>query len=428
MSRREPERPGLRINLADPGRGPAPLRPRRSAGIYLRSLALVALIAATGFGLFVARGPIGSAVVVAGDGIGDAAAASVDVWRDWSRSLQDMADEIQAATATTTAPPLDPALSKSVLIVIGSDRSDAAFALLARSPADAVRLYMLPQPLLMLAPGYGDFTLAEILEFGGPGLVELSIANEMGIRVDEVLQLPGGLAAMAEELVVDVPVGLFVEESGGGRRLIAAGRQRLSMDLVTSLVTRPGDGDQFDWLRRQAAVWNGALQAIAGDGGAADRLVAGVGADPEIPEMLRSLAAAPEVDTPPIDRVAVSATRDVLRVAGNAFVIEELGHLLLRAGVRPRVEVLNGTGVAGVTAPVAAELVQAGFFVMRTGNAAAFDYETTRVVAQGAPSETVAREAAELIGAGEITVELQAPSGVVDVSIIVGTDMSTREG
>ena len=71
----------------------------------------------------------------------------------------------------------------------------------------------------------------------------------------------------------------------------------------------------------------------------------------------------------PEDPVAVSATRDAFTFSGKAFIIEEMAHLLLRGGDRPRVEVLNGTGVAGSTAPVAATLVRGGFRVIRTGNA-----------------------------------------------------------
>ena len=83
-------------------------------------------------------------------------------------------------------------------------------------------------------------------------LVALAVANQMGLRIDDVAAVPsGGLLVLGDDLVVDVPVELFVAESDGSRRLIVAGRQRLSDDLVELLLTEPGTGDQFDWLRRQ---------------------------------------------------------------------------------------------------------------------------------------------------------------------------------
>ncbi len=55
--------------------------------------------------------------------------------------------------------------------------------------------------------------------------------------------------------------------------------------------------------------------------------------------------------------------------------------MLLRAGERPRVEVLNGNGRIGATRVVAEAVVRRGFRVVRTDNADRFDYATTLVIA-----------------------------------------------
>ena len=58
----------------------------------------------------------------------------------------------------------------------------------------------------------------------------------------------------------------------------------------------------------------------------------------------------------------------------------------------------------------------------------AFDYEQTLVIAQGDQAEAAAREIVELLGRGLLFLEVRAPSGVVNVSIIVGQDIPSGEG
>lgn len=97
-------------------------------------------------------------------------------------------------------------------------------------------------------------------------------------------------------------------------------------------------------------------------------------------------------------------------------------------GGRPRLEVLNGNGVPGTTDSVIGDLVRAGFFVIKTGNADRFDYPVSQVIAQGSDAEGAAQRAREVLGFGEVFLEGTAPSLVVDVSIIVGTDIPAGEG
>ena len=291
---------------------------------------------------------------------------------------------------------------------------------------------MIPQTLLVQVPGFGEFSMAESLEFGGPGLARLAVANEMGIRIDDLVAVAGGgLTALAEDLVVDVPVELFVEEPDGSRRLIASGTQRLSIDLVELLLVEQGIGDQFDWLRRQEAVWEGIGASVVEDPGAAIRLMAS-GTDPTgAAALLTAIAADPLIGTPPLDRVAMGGSRDALVLATDridGYLDERLGHLSLREGRRPRVEILNGNGTAGSSLPVAEAVIVEGFYVFRSGNADRFDYSTSQVIAQGEDAVEAAREVGAILGVTDLLLEAHAPSGVVDVSIIVGADLARREG
>jgi len=276
MAPEEPRPDRREINLADPGAAPPPPRSLRWV-VVLLAVVLVAGLAAGGFLL---RRPITGGLRVAGGWAGDAAGTVWDLWSDWGTSLQDRAAAIPEPPPPTTVPPVVPVDSRSVLLTVGDGIGASAFALLVQPPVGDRELVMIPQTLLVQVPGLGEFSMAESLAFGGPDLARLAVANEMGIRIDDLVAVPGGgLTVLAEDLVVDVPVELFVEEPDGSRRLIASGTQRLSIDLVELLLVEQGTGDQFDWLRRQEAVWEGIGAFVAEDPRAAVRLMAS-GADP----------------------------------------------------------------------------------------------------------------------------------------------------
>ena len=344
--------------------------------------------------------------------------------------MQQRAAAIPAASAPMPELESDPAGSGAVLIAVGDGGSGAAFALAVRPPGGEPYLVMIPSTLLVHVPGFGEFSMAEALGFGGPELASLALANEMGVRIDDLVAVPAGhLTARGNTLVVAVPVELFVIGADGSRRLIPPGRQELAMDLVEMLLLEQGEGDQFDWLRRQEAVWRGMMTP----GEAGDTPLSGMvprGAPPETVALMAEMAGQTLIVTPPVDRVAIGGGRDGLMLSRSrveAFLDERLGHLALREGRRPRVEILNGNGVARSGVAVAATLIAEGFHVVRSANADRFDYGQSRVFAQGDAAVAAALEAADLLGIVAVLLEVRAPSAVVDVSIIVGTDLAYRE-
>jgi hypothetical protein len=416
-------RHGRGVNLVDPGQGP-----RRSRD-YVKAGPMGAIMVVVAVGLWAAWGPIASGASRAGAWVEDAAGA----WAGWSGSLQDIADDEPAPTTVPVA--IEPLReSQSLLLVVG-DGAAAGFALVAVPPSGEPRVVMFPSTLLVLVPGLGEFTLTEALGFGGAGLVSLAIANQMGLRIDAVAAFdPGDLeTVVGEPIVVDVPVALLIEEPNGERRLIAEGRQRLGPDFVEQLLTRQGTGDQFDLLQRQEAAWEALIVAVAEIPGLADRIAAASDDSATAAEALRLLASTdtPDIGAPPVDRVSLGAEEEAFILASgsaSAYIIDVLDHLLLVVGPRPRVEVLNGNGIPGSTDAVTGDLVRAGFFVIKTGNADRFDYPTTEVIAQGTDAEAAARRAVEVLGMGEALLEATASSAVVDVSIIIGTDIPAGEG
>lgn len=366
--------------------------------------------------------------------LGEAAGVVADTVGAWSTRLRRLAE---AEPSTEVGLRSREGESAAVLVTLGAEEGEAAFALLVADPGGASSLVLLPQDLLVAVPGFGEFRLVDALLFQGPDLVALAITNQFGIRIDAVAALPAGSVAsgLLQPVGVDLPVPLFQEDATGAMtRTLPAGSSEIVPQLVETLLVTRGAGDLFEWMQRQGAAWRGVLDAVSAEPRIADRITAESGpGGPAAADLLVTIAGDEEriVATVPVSRAdsasgipSLVPTRDQI----DDFIRTGLDHLLLRPAGRPRVEVLNGNGRIGATAPVTEVLVRAGFRVVRTDNADTFDYRQTLVVAQGDHAELAAREVIELLGRGLLFLEVQAPSGVVDVSIIVGHDIPSGEG
>ena len=367
--------------------------------------------------------------------------AAAVVWRaevadtvsGWATRLRDLAEaepETEADLRSLSGE------SRSVLVTLGDEEGAVAFVLFVSDPDGPPVALVLPQDLLAAVPGYGEFRLVDAFTFGGPDLVALSLANEFGVRVDSVAGLPPGSISggLLGPVAVDLSVPLFVEsEDGSVDRVLPAGAAEIAPDLVESLLVVAGAGDQFEWIQRQGSAWRSVLAAIAEAPTVADRIVSlgtgGAGAA----DLMVTVAGSEDaiLATIPVSSAESVTGADALIPSpdqADDFVRTRFDHLLLRPEGRPRIEVLNGNGQIGATADVAAILVRAGYRIVRTDNADDFDYADTLVIAQGDRNEPIARDVLDLIGRGLLFLEVRAPSGVVDVSIIVGQDIPSGEG
>ncbi len=357
----------------------------------------------------------------------------VDRWRSWTTTLQGRAE---AAPGVRLDEQRELEVTASLLVIVADDAGAArSVALLTRPEGGDGLVVLAPADLFELLPGYGEFTLGEASIFEGPGLVATVLSNALGVRIDDTVYLrPGGLAgALVGPVEVSLPAPLVVETGSGREQLIAdAGPGVYEATVVESLLVSRGSGDGLDWLERQAAVWGAVLEAAASDPSVTDRLASSA-ADPEAAVgVIASVAASsPQVTLMPVDRAVGAGETDGFTVdvaASDAFVASRLSHLALVDGERARVEVLNGNGRVLATRPVADVLISAGFRVVLTDNAERFDIPETLVIAQGRENRPAAERALAALGVGSLQLELSSPSGVVDVSIIVGLDVPAGEG
>jgi LytR cell envelope-related transcriptional attenuator len=120
-----------------------------------------------------------------------------------------------------------------------------------------------------------------------------------------------------------------------------------------------------------------------------------------------------------------------LYAVGVVVLVLALAYPLLHRGARQepvtvdlsfdiRVMVLNGCGAEGVAEDVAATLRDAGFDIVGTGNADAFDYDRTLVVDRCGSSEKALKVGKTLDCRLVLTQRVNAPSS--DVVVVIGSD------
>jgi hypothetical protein len=366
------------------------------------------------------------AIVVAGPD------ETVDTVLGWTDRLQSVAaDAPEQDLAARRAAPGE----GSLLIVVTDDNgAGAAFGILTRSGDGPLTLAVVPSTLYDLLPGFGEFPLSDATVFEDEDLAVMTLENTLGIQIDAVAVVPA--EAFGEVLdgsvTVDLPNQLVVEREDGVVAVVASeGVAGRSPEQLADIFTLQGSSDSLEWLERQAAAWEGLVVQVASDAQTLDRFTALAGSGSAVAEgLLVAEGEGLEVTLIPVsttgagDDQGFTASQTDIR----SFVDRWMPHLATSTDLRPRVELLNGNGRVGTTRSVANVLIDQGYHVVRTDNAESFTFETTVVVAQGRENADPARRAVTLLGVGDLQLELRAPSGVVDLSIIVGQDIPSGEG
>ncbi len=293
-----------------------------------------------------------------------------------------------------------------VLQVVGT--SDPLIALVGtrrgeRRPA----FFTVPFDLTLTVPGQGEATAGEVAQLDGE-TVRVAVSNTFGAWAERyaVADLDV-LAAMIDregELRVQVP-GFYATPAGD----LGPGASRLSGEQVAALLRVPDEGGEARWASVVQALLRRPLRLGEGD------LIQTDGVD-GVRRVLRGARGA-SIATFPTTSVAGSITvpsqpdldRQIARVFGFASPVPVI--------------VQNGVGVAGLGEDVATVLLPLGFRVVVSQNAEPFGYERTRVVANGDAAIADARVVRRALGVGRLGVS-QVPSGIGDITIIVGEDFT----
>lgn len=260
-----------------------------------------------------------------------------------------------------------------------------------------------PTHTVVSIPGHGLGTVADAARTGDAELVSTTVQNVLRVAVDTAVATTTADLRRLVDQVGGIDVG---SEHFGGRQ------------ATGYLLGGEQESAELRFLRWQEVV-AGLLVALENQ-----------------PEALRGIV--PEAALPMFTAVA-SANTDVLELpvldvgAGLArpeadsieALVAERFVVSAQSGQEVRLVVLNGNGIPGIGEAVTRALVPAGFRLVSSQNAPTFDVKFTTIVASTEEFLDEARLARELLGVGQVYLGEQ-PTGVADVSVVIGRDFGGR--
>ncbi len=313
-----------------------------------------------------------------------------------------------ATQGPPTAPgPVDAGPSELAALVIRG-ATVPFVAVVGAGPSRAPAVVALPPALTFTAPGQGEASATDVAGFPGDSM-RVAVSNAVGAWATHygVLDLDGlgALVDGAGGITIDLP-----EPAVAGPNVLGPGEVTLDgRGTVTFLF----DADRAAVTERFMFVLRALLEAppeLSGESLLATDDAAG---------LLGILRAARGAD------VTLPPTR---RVAGTVTVPDQPAfdsYLKQVFGTPPpiRAIVQNGSGEPAIGEAVARKLIPAGFRIVLSGNAESFDHRITDVLAEGPENIEVARRARRALGVGRVALS-QVPSGIGDITIVVGKDFT----
>jgi hypothetical protein len=304
------------------------------------------------------------------------------------------------ASGASSAPPAADLLALSV-----TGAPHALLAVVGTGPSGTPGALVLPSGMTVVVPGQGETATEGVQALPGDSM-RIGVSNAVGTWANHYAVMD--LADLGR--VVDREGGLSVNLPDAyplGGTVIGPGETKVSGDQVVSLLHADTDDTDLRW----AAVLDGLLQA------APDLTQA------DLAETDDASAAAAVLSSSSGAEVQVAPTHVV---GGTALVPDQPGFddLIGRTFGTPipvKTLVQNGTGQPGVGEAAGRDLIPAGFRIVLSENASTFGHATTTITATGDDHLDDANRAKQALGVGDVQVT-QVPSGLADVTIVVGRD------
>jgi len=264
---------------------------------------------------------------------------------------------------------------------------------------------VLPPGMTVIVPGQGETPTEQVQALPGDSM-RISVSNAVGVWATHyaVMNLNGfgdtidGIGG----LTVNLPDIYTV-----GGSVLGPGRTHMSGNQVVTFLYAKAEDTALRWssvleafLKAAPAIPQNDLTESDDAAGAAAVLGAASGA---------------EVQVAPTKVVGATA----IVPAQPDF--DELVGRLFGTPIPVRAFVQNGSGSPGIGEAVARDLLPQGFRIVLTGNAESFNHDTTLITAIGAEHLDDANRARNALGVGAVRVS-QVPSGLADVTIVVGRD------
>jgi hypothetical protein len=288
-----------------------------------------------------------------------------------------------------------PSLERSSVLFVVRLPTGPLLAVVAAGGERAGAAVTVAPSVTLTVPGQGQGTGADAALLPGPPAVT-AVSNLLGVWVPHYAITDG--ARLAARIDREGGLPLF------GERVTGRG--------VLSALAAPG----------RLANWREVVRALLG---ASDPWRAADFTDTDgAPTVERLLSAAGQIEVTPLPTRRVPGGLLEIDDDAAATALEPFGR---RVPAPVPAIVLNGSGLPGVGQEAAERLIPAGFRVVSSGNASAFDHEETLVVANGADEQALAERARAALGLGRVSVA-GVPSGLASVTIVLGKDFPPDGG
>ncbi len=283
----------------------------------------------------------------------------------------------------------------------------------------------IPAPTVAEVPALELQPIGSLLRVGDHTLLLDVIENATGVRIDRsVVFEDNALArtfAAAPPLTITFPHPLRVADASGTLSY-PAGRVTgvLPSDAVRLLEDRESGGTLLH-LATVQAVMEGYFDALRSSPAAAARARAVRGAAPfvaltSVQQMHYDVIPVDSSDATGGERFDIRDA-DLAQMVAADFPFARLGG----DGPRPRIELLNGVGTAGLTQRVARIVIPHGGYVSLTNNVEGFGQRVTRVLYYQPSDYATARRFAKVLGVTSVVFG-SPPVDSVDITVVIGSD------
>lgn len=263
---------------------------------------------------------------------------------------------------------------------------------------------VVPPGLTLVMPGAGEITAEDLQDLPGDSM-RVGVSNVDGAWNEHFAVMD--LDAFAS--VIDRSSGLNADLQDvydAGSQVFGPGQTHLSGDQVAAILRAGADDAAVRWADVLTAFLATQPDLQASDFTETDDAQAAA-------SILGSGAAQVEIMPTQV-------------VGGTALItaqpdLDDQMTRLFGTPVPIRAEVRNGNGRPGVGEAVGVHLIPAGFRIVLSENADTFDHQTTQIIAAGTENAGAADQAQSALGVGKVIVS-QVPSGLADVTVIVGAD------
>jgi len=265
----------------------------------------------------------------------------------------------------------------------------------------------IPMEMITIVPGQGETETAQVAQLPGASM-QVALSNTVGAWAEAYAVITlRQLAVIVDReggLTVDLPLPVTT-----GVGVLGPGSTSLTGAQVRALLSVQSDDAPTYW----ASVLEGLLAAPptlqTGD------LAASNGVE-VVQQILDGAQGGGTLGFPTkvvAGTVTVAAQPDLDGVVTDAF------------GTQTPIPAIvqNGNGAPGVGEEVGRMIIPAGFRIVLSQNAATFGLPTTDVIANGDEHLAAAKAARKALGVGRVGVS-QVPSGLGDITIVVGEDFT----